>query len=250
MDSAITVNNLVKKSGKKIILDHITFEVHKGLSTGFIGPNGAGKSTAIKCLMNLINKDSGDIFINRVKLNRESFLYKKSFGYLPEENTVYFRGKIKDIFRLTLDFYPYYGNIKNPEIANYCEIFHIDMDEKFKNLSFGNKRKTLFVNELLKNPETLILDEPTNGLDISHRELFTEAILKLKEKGKTVFLSSHNLSDIENICDRIILIHHGKIIFQNTLEEFKTFLIHTFLFYAQNKILFKEKTDLLIYKYP
>lgn len=205
----ISIKNLTKRYGKNKAIDNINLSVKKGEIFGFIGPNGAGKSTTIKSILNFIYPTTGEVKIFNIDTTRESEKIKKLVGYVPSEVRYYDDIKVKDIIRYSQSFYK---DIQKDEVDLICLELELDMNKKMGELSLGNKKKVSIAQALIHKPNLLILDEPTNGLDPLIQKKIFNILIKEKEKGNTVFLSSHNLIEVQNLCDRIAIIKKGKIV--------------------------------------
>ncbi len=204
----ITVNNFSKKYGNFLAVDNISFSVEKGEIFGFVGKNGAGKSTTIRAMLNMIFPTTGEITIGGLSSVKDTKEIKSFASYMPSETSFYENLKAKELLKFVANFSEV-GEFKIKYLADY---FELDLSKKISEMSLGNKKKVSIVAALLKDSKLLILDEPTSGLDPLMQNKFFELILKLKKKGATVFLSSHNLVEIENYCDRVAIIKDGKII--------------------------------------
>ncbi|WP_291649695.1 ABC transporter ATP-binding protein [Clostridium sp.] len=206
---AIKISNLTKSYGKSRGIKNVNIEIKEGEIYGFIGPNGAGKSTTIKTLLNFIFPTSGSAKILGKDIVSESKLIKEFASYVPSEVRYYSEVKVKDILNYAASFFDYSDSQYLNELCNDLEV---ELDKKIEELSLGNKKKVAIVQALLSNPKIVILDEPTNGLDPLIQQKIFNILLKEKAKGKTIFLSSHNLSEIEKFCDRVAVIKEGEII--------------------------------------
>ena len=206
---AIKITNLTKRYGKSRGIKNVNLEIKEGEIYGFIGPNGAGKSTTIKTLLNFIFPTSGSAKILGKDIVSESKLIKEFTSYVPSEVRYYSDVKVKDILNYAASFFDYYDDQYLNEL---CSELEVELDKKIEELSLGNKKKVAIVQALLSNPKIVILDEPTNGLDPLIQQKLFNILLKEKAKGKTIFLSSHNLSEIEKFCDRVAVIKEGEII--------------------------------------
>ena len=206
---AIKITNLTKSYGKSRGIKNVNLEIKEGEIYGFIGPNGAGKSTTIKTLLNFIFPTSGSAKILGKDIVSESKLIKEFTSYVPSEVRYYSDVKVKDILNYAASFFDYYDDQYLNEL---CSELEVELDKKIEELSLGNKKKVAIVQALLSNPKIVILDEPTNGLDPLIQQKLFNILLKEKAKGKTIFLSSHNLSEIEKFCDRVAVIKEGEII--------------------------------------
>ena len=206
---AIKTTNLTKYYGKARGIVELNLSVEKGEFFGFIGPNGAGKSTTIRTLLGLISPTSGSaqIFGNDITKKRETILQK--IGYLPSEAVFYPGMKVKDVLKLSADMRRM--NCSD-EAKKLCERLQLDTSRKVDELSFGNRKKVAIICALQSNPELLILDEPTGGLDPLMQREFFDIVRERNRKGATVFLSSHVLSEIQRNCTRASIIREGRMI--------------------------------------
>lgn len=220
-DFVIEAKNLVKTYGEKKALDGVSFSVRRGEIFGLIGPNGAGKTTTIKILTTLVKPDEGEVFINGFDLFKEPQEVKKIIGVVPQENnldrdlTVYENlliygklHKVKDLKR------------KIEEMLKLVELWE-RKNSLVSTLSGGMQRRLVIARAFLPNPPLLFLDEPTVGLDPQIRKFIWEIIRRSKVKGKTIILTTHYIEEAENLCDRIGIIHKGKIIAMGTPSELK-----------------------------
>ena len=209
MNNILEVKNLTKNYGKPRGVSDVNLEIEKGTIYGFIGPNGAGKSTTIKCIMNLINKNSGEVFIDGKLFLKKNNELKKKIGYLPSEVNLYDGLKVKEMIKYSESFYKKDCSKRISELVNKLDI---DVNKKIEELSLGNLKKVGIVLALMHEPEIVIMDEASSGLDPLMQEAFYEILLEEKKKGTTIFFSSHILSEIKRICDKVAIIKEGKII--------------------------------------
>ncbi len=217
--NAIEIKNLTKVYGKNRGIQDINISVKEGEIYGFIGPNGAGKSTTIKTLLNFIYSTSGEALIFGMDSVKESEKIKEYIGYVPSEVRYYDDVKVKDIIKYAQSFYP---KSNKEYVDRICNELELDMNKKMGELSLGNKKKVAIAQSLINNPKLLILDEPTNGLDPLMQKKLFNILIEEKEKGNTVFLSSHNLVEVQNLCDRVCVIKEGKIVDIIEIEKSKT----------------------------
>ena len=238
-NEVIKIENLKKYYGKIVGVEDVSLKINKGEIYGFIGPNGAGKSTTIRCIMGLINKNSGNIYIKGKEFDYNDIEIKKIIGYLPSEINLYGDMTIKEIFDYHQTFYNKNLNKRRKELV---KLLKIDEKKKIENLSLGNLKKVGIVLALMHDPEILILDEATSGLDPIMQNVFHDILVKEKEKGTTILYSSHVLSEVSSICDKVGFIKDGKMIKEDTIENIKkdnyTYLKIT------SKDIDKIKTDL------
>ena len=212
---AIKTTALTKFYGRTRGVEHIDLTVEQGCFFGFIGPNGAGKSTTIRALLGLIRPSAGraEIFGLDAAKEREKVLAR--VGYLPSEVAFYHGMRVKDILKLSADLR---GKDCDAVARRLCERLELDPTRKAEQLSFGNRKKAAIVCALQHEPDLLILDEPTSGLDpLMQREFF--AILRERsERGATIFLSSHILSEVQHNCSHAAIIRNGSIIADGSVQ--------------------------------
>ncbi len=206
---AIEFHGLTKFYGKHRGIESIEFSVTKGEIFGFIGPNGAGKSTAIRTLLGLLHPSGGSAAILGHDVVNEGVQARLKVGYLPAEVDFYPEMTSRELLQYHAGLYGLEnGDIKIEELAEY---FELALDRTIDDLSYGNKKKCAIIQAVLHEPEVLILDEPTGGLDPFMQNRFFELMESLNKKGVTVFFSSHVLSEIQRMCDRAAVIRDGKI---------------------------------------
>lgn len=206
--SMIEIQNLTKKYGNFTAVNNISFHVDTGTIVGFVGKNGAGKTTTIRCILDLLKPTSGSIKVNGLDASTQSAKIKEFLGYMPSDASFYENLSCKDIFQLSCNI----SNTPMEKADSLCEYFELDANKKFKDLSLGNKKKVSMIQALLKDVKLLILDEPTSGLDPLMQMKFFDFLLDLKKQGITIFLSSHNLNEIQKYCDRALIIKDGEIV--------------------------------------
>lgn len=216
--NVIEIKNLTKQYGNARGIIDVNLNVEQGEIFGFIGPNGAGKSTTIRTLLGLIHPASGSatIFGKSCITNPE---VRNEVGYLPSEVFYYDDMRVIDLLKYSASFYKKDCTSRINELA---EIMNLDLKKKIDDLSFGNRKKVGIVQGLLHEPKLIILDEPTSGLDPLMQQKFFELIRDENKKGATVFFSSHILSEVQKMCDRVAFIKEGRIIKvekMSTLQE-------------------------------
>jgi ABC-2 type transport system ATP-binding protein len=207
--SIIEIKNLTKSYGKNRGIEGVNLKVKDGEIFGFIGPNGAGKSTTIKLLLNLIFPTSGEAKILGRDCVKDSTKIKEDIGYVPSEVRYYDNMKVMELINYAKSFHK---NVDSGYVGELCKTFDVEVEKNISELSLGNKKKVAIVQALLHRPKLLILDEPTNGLDPLIQQKLFNTLVKLKKEGTTIFLSSHNLTEVEEFCDRVAIIREGKII--------------------------------------
>jgi ABC-2 type transport system ATP-binding protein len=208
MQEIIKVENLTKKYGKFIAVDNISFTINKGDVVGFVGKNGAGKSTTIRCMTNMLFPTEGSISILGLDSIKDAKEINSKTSYMASENDLYENLTPMEVFKMVISFD---GNdiYRAMELSQY---FELNTNKKIGELSLGNRKKVDIIIMLLRKAEILILDEPTSGLDPLMQKKFFDKIKEATDNGTTVFLSSHNLNEVERYCDRAIIIKDGKIV--------------------------------------
>lgn len=215
-NNVLEIANLKKYYGKSRGVEDVSLKLKEGEAYGFIGPNGSGKSTTIRTVMNLINKTSGEIFIDGKKLDKNDIELKRLIGYLPSEIYLYDDLTVKEMLDFHESFYKTNINKRKNELV---KLLKLDESKKVEDLSLGNSKKLGIILALMHEPKLLILDEPTSGLDPIMQNIFYELLLEEKKKGTTILYSTHILSEVSKICDRIGFIKDGKIIKEDTVEN-------------------------------
>lgn len=205
----IEVKNLSKFYGRSRGIVGVDFNVKEGEVFGFIGPNGAGKSTTIRTLLNLIHPTSGSAKIFNKDTVKEYNEILKDIGYVPGEVYYYEDMRVIDLLNYSTSFYK---KDCTKRIKELSKLFDLNLKQKIETLSFGNKKKVGIVQALIHNPKLLILDEPTSGLDPLVQQKFYDLLKEENKKGVTIFFSSHVLSEVQKICDRVAIIKEGRII--------------------------------------
>lgn len=216
--NVIEIKNLTKNYGKSRGIIDVNLNVEQGEVFGFIGPNGAGKSTTIRTLLGLIYPTTGSATIFGKSCIGHPEV-RKELGYLPSEVFYYDNMRVIDLLKYSASFYKKDCTKRINELA---EIMDLDLKKKIDDLSFGNKKKVGIVQGLLHEPKLIILDEPTSGLDPLMQQKFFELIEAENKKGASVFFSSHILSEVQKMCNRVAFIKEGKIIKvekMSTLQE-------------------------------
>ncbi|MBQ9318080.1 MAG: ABC transporter ATP-binding protein [Bacilli bacterium] len=213
----LKIEHLKKYYGNIKGVEDVSLQLNKGDIYGFIGPNGAGKSTTIRSIMGLINITSGEIFFNDKPLDMEDISIKEKIGYLPSEINLYDDMLVKEMFDYHASFYQKKTISKRRK--ELVKLLKIDESKKIEDLSLGNLKKVGIVLALMHEPELLILDEPTSGLDPLMQSIFHNILLEEKEKGTTILYSSHVLSEVSSISNKIGFIKDGIIIKEDLIEN-------------------------------
>ena len=215
---SIEVNGVSKLYGSQKALNNITFKVEIPEIVGFLGPNGAGKSTMMKILTTYINASEGAVKVNSFDVYENPKDVQKSIGYLPENNPLYLDMYVKEYLSFNAQVY----NISKDRIQDVIELTGLtpESHKKIGQLSKGYRQRVGLACALLHNPEVLILDEPTTGLD-PNQLVDIRHLIKTIGETKTVFLSTHIMQEVEAMCDRVIIINKGEIVADKKLEELR-----------------------------
>jgi ABC-2 type transport system ATP-binding protein len=218
---AVEVNHVAKSYADKVVVNDVSFSVAQGEIFGLIGPNGAGKTTTIRMMMDIIKPDSGDVTILDEKLSEAS---KNKLGYLPEERGLYRK-------LTTIDSIIYLASLKGMdrhsaeeqanELLNQTGML-AHRGKKIEELSQGMGQIIQFIVTIIHDPELIILDEPFAGLDPVNTELLKRMFVDLRNQGKAVILSTHRMNEVEELCDRILMINNGRSVLYGKLSEIKS----------------------------
>ncbi|MFD0590384.1 ATP-binding cassette domain-containing protein [Paenibacillus sp. GCM10027627] len=214
----IELDRLTKTYGGARGITDLSFTVEQGEIFGFIGPNGAGKSTTIRTLLGLIYPTSGSARIFGKDCLRFGPEIKREIGYLPSEVFYYDNMKVKDLLNYSASFYK---KDCRKRIAELTDRMELDVTKRIDDLSLGNKKKVGIVQGLLHEPKLIILDEPTSGLDPLMQQRFFELLEEENRKGATILFSSHILSEVQRLCDRVAIIKEGRLIALERMSDLK-----------------------------
>ena len=250
--NAIEIKDLKKyyNKGKIKAVDGISLKVPKGARFGFLGPNGAGKTTTIRCLLGLLNPDSGITLINGEEINpKKDVKFKNQIGYLPGELGLYKYMTAEQLIK-------YFAKLFDVEIdwkyiREIVDRLEIEMDRKMGVLSKGNKQKVGVLTALMGKFDILIMDEPTSGLDPLMQSEFYNIISERQEESNcTVFISSHVLPEIEKFCDKVAIIKNGKIVEVSSVQELKNKSLKRFELDFENNKSLTEFNSFLMSDFP
>lgn len=213
---SIEVKDISKSYGEQKALDAVSFSVNKGEIVGFLGPNGAGKSTLMKILTTYLHADHGTALVNGNNVSEQQKAVQKSVGYLPEHNPLYLDLYVREYLAFNADIH----KVDKSRIDEVIRLTGLtpESHKKIGALSKGYRQRVGLATALLHDPEVLILDEPTTGLD-PNQIVEIRDLIKNIGKDKTVFLSTHIMQEVEAICDRVIIIDHGKIVTDKKLKN-------------------------------
>ena len=217
----IQINNLTKQFKKIRAVDQISFQVKKGDVYGFLGPNGAGKTTTIRMIMGIIKPDNGSIKFNGKEINT---VERRTLGYLPEDRGLYQKQTLKEI----LIYFGLLKGLEKKEAIAKCNFwlqrFNLGNQKmrKVEELSKGNQQKIQFILALLHNPQFIILDEPFTGLDPVNQILLKDIIKEQKDEGKTIIFSTHQMDQVERLCNNLCLINKGRLVLEGSLNDIRS----------------------------
>lgn len=232
MEKILEISNLSKQFATTKALDGVSFGVNRGSICGVLGPNGAGKTTLLRIINSILTADSGEVKINGIPV---SLATTRFFGYMPEERGLYDKMRIEDQIM-------FFGRLKGGDdrrlrevMDEYLDLFQLKADKrrKIKELSKGNQQKVQIIATIVHEPELVILDEPFSGFDPINGAILQELIERLRQRGTTIMLSSHNMNAIEEMCDDIALLNKGRLLVNDSIENIKdthkddTFLLTT-----------------------
>lgn len=217
-EQAIVLNELTKHYVKHRGINNLSFSVNQGEFFGFIGPNGAGKSTTIRTLMGLIRPTGGSASIFDLDCHSKASVIARDVGYLPSENSYYENMKVRELLQYTADLYGMDCKTKMKELADRL---NLDLSRKIADLSLGNKKKVGIVSAIMTSPKLIIMDEPTSGLDPLIQQAFYDILKEENSRGATVFFSSHVLSEVQKLCDRVAILKEGQLIGIQSIKELR-----------------------------
>jgi len=221
MKSPLSISGLSKSFGEVRAVSGVSFELKPGEIFGFIGPNGAGKSTTIRLILGLIKPDAGDaqLFGKSILTNDPSL--RQKVGYLPSEVFYYDNMRAIDLLRYSASFYDAPKKQVESKMKKLARLLDLDLDKKIDQLSYGNKKKVGIIQGLQHSPDLIILDEPTGGLDPLMQATFFELLREENKRGATILFSSHILSEVQRLCDRVAIIRQGKIVEVQSVEALR-----------------------------
>ncbi|MEN8239901.1 MAG: ABC transporter ATP-binding protein, partial [Actinomycetota bacterium] len=219
MGIAIETSGLTKFYGTSPGITNLDLQVQEGEVFGYIGPNGAGKSTTIRTLLNFLFPTRGSGRVLGLDIIKDSLQIRRRTGYLPGDLSMYDTMTARE-------FLTYFSNLRKVDakraMVSLAERFELDLDRRIRDYSSGNRQKVGVVNAFMHEPELLILDEPTSGLDPLMQQEFQALINEVRAEGRTVFLSSHILPEVDRIADRVGIVRESHLVAVDSVEAFKT----------------------------
>ncbi len=219
----IDVRGVTKRYGAKTAIDNLSFEVGRGEFFGFLGPNGAGKTTTIKSLIGLVHPDQGSITIGGYDIQKDPLSVRAIIGYVPDSPFVYGKLTAREFLIFVGGLYRMAPADIEKGIAWLSDIFDMSgwLDRRCEEYSHGMKQKVVMSAAFIHKPSLIIVDEPTVGLDPPSRRLLKDMLKMIQEHGTTVFMSSHDLSEVEELCGRMAILNQGSIVASGTLAELR-----------------------------
>ncbi|AYV34552.1 ABC transporter ATP-binding protein [Erysipelothrix rhusiopathiae] len=221
----INIKNVTKTyNGTHKAVDDVSIQINSGEIVGFIGPNGAGKTTTIKMLTGILAPDSGFITLNDLSIRDQPIEAKQQFGYVSDDPNAFLKLKGIEYLNFIADIYNINELDRQKRIQNYTQLLGMDkaLNDKLLSYSHGMRQKIMVIGVLLHNPYLLILDEPLTGLDPQSSYILKEAMREHANQGGAVFFSTHVLEVAEKLCDKVVIINHGQIVYTGTLEALKS----------------------------
>lgn len=237
----ITTTNLTKSYGRHQALFGLDMEVHEGEIFGFLGPNGSGKTTTIRILLDLIRRSDGDARVFGLDTRADGMEIRRRVGYLPGELTIASRRPARELLT-------YLGNLRGGvarhRISALAERLDLDLSRPIRGLSKGNKQKVGLVQAFMHDPDLLILDEPTSGLDPLLQQEFLAMVRNARKEGRTVFMSSHVLSEVQDVADRAAIIRAGRIVALEDIDALRERMVREFSIRFAERVRAEEFTGI------
>jgi ABC-2 type transport system ATP-binding protein len=217
---SLVVDSITKRFGDVVALDDASFSVEPGRIFGLLGANGAGKTTCMRIVLDILRADAGTV---TWKGTENTALPRRTWGYLPEERGLYPRMKVGEQLRFFASLYGVSDADANREIDEWLERFRIPdyIDRKVEELSKGNQQKIQFIAAILHDPEVLIMDEPFTGLDPLNVRLLKEAFGEMRDRGKTLIFSTHQMEQVEELCESIAIVDRGRVVVSGAVRDVK-----------------------------
>jgi len=223
MDTIIRFEGVTKKYGPETALDNLSFEVKAGEFYGFLGPNGAGKTTTIKSIIGLVHPDKGKIFINNIDVTEDPLAVRELVGYVPDNPFIYGKLTAREFLRFVGGLYKMDTDDIESRIEWLTDIFdmHDWLDRRTEEYSFGMRKKVVMSASFLHRPRLIVVDEPTVGLDPPSARLLKDMLILIQKHGTAIFMSSHDLAVVEELCEKIAIINKGSITAEGSMAELR-----------------------------
>ncbi len=228
MTPLLEARHLVKRFHGITVVDDVSFVVHPGEVVGYLGPNGSGKTTTGRMLTGLVEPSSGSVLFNGRNVSDEPIEYRRRLGYVPEEPTLYPFLSAREQLRLLGRLRELPPASMERKITALLELFGMAdaAEQSISAYSKGMRQKVLIIAALLHDPDLFIFDEPDSGLDVTTSLVLRHLVHTLAARGKAVLYSSHILEVVEKLCTRVIVLHHGRIVAQDTVQQLRTLMSH------------------------
>jgi ABC-2 type transport system ATP-binding protein len=222
----LELRGVTKRFPGTIAVDNVSFSAKAGEITGYLGPNGSGKSTTMKMITGLIEASSGEILFDGKRIQTDPIAYKKRMGYVPEEPHLYTHLSGLEYLAMVSQLRGLPGKEAAKRIDGLLRLFslHSDRHSPISNYSKGMRQKVLLSAALLHNPDLILLDEPFSGLDVGTALVLRSLIQELAARGKVVLFSSHELETVERVSSRVVILHRGKIVADDSIEHLRTLM--------------------------
>jgi ABC-2 type transport system ATP-binding protein len=219
----ISFENVTKKYGEKTAISNLSFQVENGDFFGFLGPNGAGKTTTIKSIIGLVKPGEGRILVDGYDVTKDIYTIRSFIGYVPDSPFVYGKLTAREFMRFVGSLYRMDHKEVERKIDWLVDIFGMKdwADYRSEEYSHGMKQKVVMSAAFLHDPRLLIVDEPTVGLDPPSKKLLRDILKLMQEKGTTVFMSSHDLNEVEELCHKMAILFNGSIVAAGTIDDFR-----------------------------
>lgn len=228
----IDIKGLYKSFGDFVALDGLDLHVPKGSVYGLVGPNGAGKSTLIRHLAGIYRQDSGEVLIDGEPVY-DNPAVKRRVAYIPDDVFYFFQASILDMMHFYHGVYP---NFSEERFTRLGQAFALDPKQPFRKMSRGQQKQGAFWLAMSMQPDVIVLDEPLDGLDpVMRRQVWSFIMQDVAEKGTTVLVSSHNLRELEDVCDRVGIVHKGKMLLERGLSELQDNIVKIQLAYPEDR---------------
>jgi ABC-2 type transport system ATP-binding protein len=237
----VAAEGLTKSYGKSRGVVDLDFAVRPGEVFGYLGPNGAGKSTTIRTMLDFIRPSSGRILLFGLDPRADGTAVRARTGYVPGELGLYERLSAAEYLR---DFAAFRGGVPRDRLDDYAERLKLDLGMRIRELSHGNKRKVALIQAFMHQPELLVLDEPTQGLDPLGQQEFYAMIAEAQARGATVFLSSHVMPEVERVCDRVAILREGRLVTVDDIGDLKSRALRTIEFHFAQPVAAEGFTSL------
>jgi ABC-2 type transport system ATP-binding protein len=222
----LELRNLTKRYSGIPAVDGVSFVAQAGEVTGYLGPNGSGKSTTLKMITGLIEPSEGHVFFDGQPIERDLIAHRQRFGYVPEEPELYQHLTGAEYLEMVGQLRGIPARMLAEKIAGLLTLFSLREDRHvtISSYSKGMRQKVLLSAALLHNPRLILLDEPFSGLDVASALVLRNLIGELAARGKVVLLSSHELETVERVCSRVVILHKGRLVANDSIEQLRTLM--------------------------